>query len=190
MRRTPLALTLLLATVAATLFTVGATLAQGVPLPLVYSGDVTVQGEAARGGLSLVACVDGCESYDSGPIKMRVDGSYKGLVVGPPNDTFLRKQITFWIVTDFGRIQATETPAYNIPRDPSGLTPRLDLTFTDPLPLPPPATPTPTPLPTPVLPIPGDPAVTQIPVLAVVLGIAALGAGASILFVVGRRRAL
>ena len=184
MRRTPLTLTLLLATVAVTLFTLGAASAQGVPLPLIYSGNVMVQGQAAPGGLSLVACADGCESYESGPITTRANGSYKGLVVGPPNDEFLNTQITFWIVTDFGRIQASETPAYNIPRDPSGLTPKLDLTFTDPLPLPPPAPPTP------VLPIPGDPAVTQIPVLAVVAGVAALSVGASILFLVGRRRAI
>ena len=66
----------------------------------------------------------------------------------------------------------------------------MDLTFTDPAPGPPPPPATATPPPTPVLPIPGDPAVTQIPMLAVAAGIAALVVGASGLFLVTRRRAL
>ena len=217
MRRNALTLTTLLVTVAVGFAILGAAPRQGVPSPVIYSGNVVVMGEAADGGFSLVACVDGCQRYESVSVTTRDNGSYRTLIVGPPDGDFVDERITFWIVTDFGRIQATETPVYvflptdiprdpagfdfgriqatetpvyDIPRDPAGFTPRLDLTFTDPLPLPPPATATPTPLPTPVLPIPGDPAVTQIPVLAVVLGIAALGAGASILFVAGRRRAL
>ena len=190
MRRNALTLNTLLVTVAVGFAILGAAPRQGVPSPVIYSGNVVVMGEAADGGFSLVACVDGCQRYESVSVTTRDNGSYRTLIVGPPDGDFVDERITFWIVTDFGRIQATETPVYDIPRDPAGFTPRLDLTFTDPLPLPPPATATPTPLPTPVLPIPGDPAVTQIPVLAVVLGIAALGAGASILFVAGRRRAL
>ena len=192
MRRNPLTLATLVASAAIALTILGTAPRQGVPLPLIYSGNVTVQGEAASGGLSLVACVDGCElpGYKSAPVTTRADGSYKGLVVGPPNEKFLRKRITFWIVTEFEPIQASETPVYKVPSTPAGLTPTLDLTFTDPVPLPPPPAPIPPPLPVPVLPIPGDPAVTRIPALAVVAGIAALTLGASMLFLVGRRRAL
>ena len=50
------------------------------------------------------------------------------------------------------------------------------------------ATPVPTPAPTPVLPIPGDPTLTQLPLLALAAGALALVVGASALFVAGRRR--
>ena len=191
MRRTPSTLILLLATAVVTLLTLGAAPQQVLPpFPVTYSGDITVQGQAAPARVSLVACVDGCDSYESGPITTGAGGSYRGLVVGPPSDEFLSKQITFWIANDHGRIQAAETPVYQAPSSPADFTQRVDLTFTDPVPGPPPPPATATPPPTPVLPIPGDPAVTQIPMLAVAAGIAALAVGASALFLVTRRRAL
>ena len=155
--------------------------------PIFYSGTVTVQGELVEAGLDIIVCVGGCESYASTPVPTRNGGKYGPVPIAPDGQGFQNREMTFWIVTDFGRIQATQTPTFSMTAE---ITQRVDLTFTDPLPLPPPPTPMPTPLPTPVLPIPGDPVMTQIPVLAVVLGIAALGAGATMLFVVGRRRPL
>jgi hypothetical protein len=188
MRRNPLTLVALLTTVAVTLVILGAAPRQGVPLPLTYSGTVTIQGRPAEAGLSLVGCVQECQRYESQPATTRGGGSYRGLVVGPPDDSFLDKQITFWIVTESGRIRAAETATYKVPSDPAGLTPRLNLTFTEAVPAPAQATPTPTPLPTPVLPIPGDPSVSRIPALALLAGVAALVAAGTILFVIGRRR--
>ena len=186
MRRTPITLTLLLATAVVALLTLGA--GQAIPpFPLTYSGNLTVQGNPAPAGLSLVACVDGCDKYESG-IMTGAGGSYRGLVVGPPDEDFVNKQVTFWLVTDEGRIQADQTPTYA----PSlaDLTPQLDLTFAGALPQPP-ATPTPTPPPpTPVLPIPGDPTVTQLPWLVLAAGVAALMVGASALVVANRRRSI
>ena len=165
--------------------------------PITYKGDVLVQGAPAPAVLTLVACVIDCVSYQSEPVLTRDDGSYFALVVGPPNDTFLDQQITFWIVTEpGGRIRATETAVYEAITSPSDLTPILNLRFDDPVPTPPPATPTPiptatpTPTATPVLPIPGDPSVRNLPRTALILGIAALLAGGMILLLVRRRRAL
>ena len=78
----------------------------------------------------------------------------------------------------------------------AGLNNVLDLKFPEappaaPVPTPTPTpTVTPTPLPTPVLPIPGDPSVTQIPRIALIAGMIALVAGGSILFLVRRRNAV
>ena len=185
MRRKRLTLITLIMPAVLALILMGA--APDIRNPIFYSGTVTVQGELVEAGLDIIVCVAGCEDYASSPAPTRDGGKYGPVPIAPEGQGFQNKEMTFWIVTDFGRIQATETPTFSTT---SEITQRVDLSFTDPLPLPPPPTPTATPLPTPALPIPGDPAVTQIPGLAVALGIAALGAGASILFVVGRRRAL
>ena len=183
MRRTPITLALVLATALVALLTLGA--GQSIPpFPVTYSGDITVEGDPVRDGLSLVACVDGCDNYESGEIQT-AGSAYRGLVVGPPSEDFVNKQVTFWLVTEEGRVEAEEKPTFAPTL--ADLTPTLDLTFTEPVPEPA-ATPVPTPAPTPVLPIPGDPTLTQLPVLALAAGALALVAGASALFVAGRRR--
>ncbi len=183
MRRTPITLALVLATALVALLTLGA--GQSIPpFPVTYSGDITAEGEAVRDGLSLVACVDGCDNYESGEI-MTAGGGYRGLVVGPPSEDFVNKQVTFWLGTEAGRVQAEQTPTFSPTL--ADLTPTLALTFADAVPEPA-ATPVPTPAPTPVLPIPGDPTLTQLPLLALAAGALALVAGASALFVAGRRR--
>ena len=187
MQRVPVILTILLTTAMVALLTMGAAPGQGFPpLPQTFSGAVTVQGAAAPAGLNLVACVAGCDSY-SASITTGEGGSYRGLVVGPPNEDFLGEEITFWIVTEVGQIQATETRVYQIPTDNADFTPTQDLTFTDAVPQAAP-TPVPTPAPTPALPIPGDPAVTQLPALALAAGVAALVLGGTALYLTGRRR--
>ena len=113
------------------------------PLPIIYDGKVSIQGQEAPEGLSLFACVQGCASYRSDQVTIGPGGEYRVLVVGPPNESFLNKEITFWIENEFGRIKATQTAIFRVPSDPKDLTPRLNLEFSDPLPEPPPP-PTPT----------------------------------------------
>ena len=197
MGRTVPTLVAVLACLIVAFVVLGAVLRQGVPFPLIFSGMVSVQEAAAPEGLALLACVRDCNSYQSDAVTTGPGAEYIGLLVGPPDETFVNDMITFWIVTDFGRIQATQTVRYRIPADPAGLTPTLDLEFTEPVPLPPPPTPTPTPTITPtptatpilLLPITGDPSASQLPRVALIAGIAALAAGGAILYLVRRRRA-
>ena len=110
-------------------------LRQGVPLPLIYSGKVLIQEQEAWGGLWLFACVQGCRSYQSEPVMTGPGGEYRVLVIGPPNESFLNKELTFWIVDGIRRIKATTTAIYRVLSDPRDLTPTLDLEFLDPLPI-------------------------------------------------------
>ena len=180
--------------VAVGIATLGAVSQQGVPLPLAYGGNVFIQQTAASEGLSLFACVQRCEDYQSDPVTTGPGGEYSILVVGPPNESFLNKEITFWIENEFGRIKATQTAVYRVPTDPKDLTPTLNLEFTDPLPTPPPTpppTPTPTiaptPSPTPLLPVPGDASVPRLSTIALVAGIAAVVVGGGMLLLLRRR---
>ena len=120
------------------------------------------------------------------------------LIISPPEDSFIGKRITFHATRGFGDVQADETAIFvqvNLTTS-AGLNNVLDLKFPEappaaPVPTPTPTpTVTPTPLPTPVLPIPGDPSVTQIPRIALIAGMIALVAGGSILFLVRRRNAV
>ena len=179
---------------------IGAAAAQEIPsFPVSYSGNVTIEGEPAPGGLSLVACVLDCDTgWQSEAVTTRADGSYFRLLVSPGND-LVNRTITFWLVNPHGRIRAAELAAYK--PDPSNLRVNLDLTFGDPLPTPPPPTATPvptrtptptiTPIPTPTtaLPIPGDPSVPRLSRIALIAGAAAIAAGGALLFVMRRRRA-
>ena len=110
---------------------------QGLPpFPILYSGTVFIQGEEAPEGLSLVACVLDCATgWESQAVMTLLGGEYNDLVVSPPDKSFLMEVITFWIVNEFGRIQATETLEYE--PDPRELAPILDLHFADPVPTPP-----------------------------------------------------
>ena len=171
----------------------GAVSQQGVPLPLIYGGNVFIQGTEAPEDLVLFACVQSCPSYQSDPVTTGPGGVYGILVLGPSNESFLNKEITFWIENEFGRIKATQTAIYRVPSDPKGLTPTLNLEFADPLPTPPPPSPTPTPTitptpsPTPLLPVPGDASVPRLSTIALIAGIAAVAVGGSILLLLRRR---
>ena len=178
----------------------GAAAAQEIPsFPVSYSGNVTLQGQQAPEGLTLVACVQDCAAgWESVPVKTRSDGSYFRLLVAP-GSKLVKKTITFWIVNESGRIRATETAVYD--PNPNRLRVTLALDFTDPVPTPVPPTPTPTltptpaptitptPTRTPVPPIPGDPTVPRLSRVALIAGVAAMAAGGMILFVLRRRRA-
>ena len=44
--------------------------------PDYYSGTVTVQGSAAPAGTQLVACIDGCDSYQTEAVSLSAGGSF------------------------------------------------------------------------------------------------------------------
>ena len=176
------------------LATTGMALGQGEPLPTVYSGDVVIQDAPAPQGATLVACVQSCTvppGWKSDPVEIQSGGEYRVLVVGAP-EALLGQLTTFWIESEFGRIQATETAIFEAPVNADAITQTLNLTFDRPLPSAPPTptpTITPTPRPTPVPPIPGDPSVSNLSRIALIAGIVAVVVGGVLLFVVRRRRA-
>ena len=172
----------------------GAGAKQGFPpFPNNYSGKVFIAGSDAPDGIEIFVRIDDYQSHTV-PVK---DGKYKLLVVQPPNDSFLKKTITFHATRGFGEIQADETAIFRTVNlaTSEGIQNTLDLNFPqappgapEPTPTPTPTI-TPTPLPTPVLPIPGDPSVPQLSRVALFAGIAALATGGAILFVMRRRSA-
>jgi len=198
MRRYAATLTIILISTVVAMAVLGARSEQGAPPPLGYFGTVFIQGQPASEGLLLVGCVDGCTTGWEGNEELReavrthADGSYSALIVGPPNDSFFGKDITFWITNEAGRIQAGEVVPYQLAPN---LTRTLNLTFDEPLPILPTPTPTspptvtPTPTSTPILPIPGDSGVPLLGRVAVIAGIVALVLGGAIFIVSRRRRA-
>ena len=159
-------------------------------LPEFYSGQVLVQGAPAPAGSELFACIDDCESfYRSASVEVTESGSYAMLGVTPEDNQLLNRTVYFYLVNDFGRIQALETSTFtggttSICAYRAGNCLILNLIFADPIPQP---IPTPTVTPTASLPVPGDPGVTVIPKLALAIGGAAAAAGIFILLLVRRR---
>ena len=142
-----------------------------------------MQGAPAPTDAGIVACVDDCETVsESAPVELTEGGAYTGLKVDPTDRFLVGHTITFFLVNQYGRIQATESV------DSKGIVDiyTLDLTFTAAIPVP---TPTPTVTPTASLPAPGDPTVTRVPKLALIIGAAAV-AGGILLLLVARRRAI
>ena len=138
-----------------------------------FSGEVTLQGVPAPAGAQLIACVGDClTGFQSKPVAIKPGGIYT-LEVNPADQSLIGLPVSFYLVNEFGRIQAEETPEFvgifNINT--------LNLTFNDPLPgLTPTPTlrPTATLTPTAVLPVPGDTTVTAIPGLALIVGAGAV----------------
>tara|TARA_B100000315_G_scaffold87024_1_gene79823 strand:- start:90 stop:674 length:585 start_codon:yes stop_codon:yes gene_type:complete len=182
-------LSVLLLSVSATL---GAVPAQGERPPQPFfedflSGRVSLQGSPAPAGEQLIACINDCATgFASQPVKVGPEGSYIGLEVNPSDEGLIGQAVTFYLVNDFGRIKAVETwtfvGIFNFYT--------VDLTFTDPLPVPTPTptvSPAPTVTPTASLPVPGDPAVTAIPRLALIIGAIAVVSGLALLLLARRR---
>ena len=48
-----------------------------------YSGSIKVQGHWAPIGTALVACVESCETYQSQPVSVVLNGRFTGLVIAP-----------------------------------------------------------------------------------------------------------
>ncbi len=168
----------------------GAVPKQDIPeFPIVYGGNVVVQGQPVPEGVSVVACVGGCEGWESEPVLTLADGRYVGLILRAPS-SLRNEEITFWIVEpeSGARIQADETGLY-VPD--TNVSRTLDLSFAAPIPTPIPATATALPPPataTAIPPSPGDPAVQTLSRVVVFAGIGALLVGGTALFLVRRRR--
>ena len=189
-RLTQILLIAAMATVAFSMVGAGHTQVERPPQPFFqdfFSGIVTVEGSPPPAGTLLIACIDECGSvFESEPYSLRADGSFDQLEVNPNTEVLIGHTITFYLVNEFGRIQANEQRPYIGVFDFYV----QDLTFELPLPRPLP-TPSPTmaPLPTPTasLPIAGDPSVTKLPKIAIITGSIASVSGILLLLVVRRR---
>ena len=128
------------------------------PAPLepdYYSGTVTVQDATPPEGTRIVACIDGCDSYQSNPVSTDADGAFTWLALTPQDWDLVGDDVTFFITTVYGSIQAAETQLFIGARQVY----TISLTFADAIPT---AYPTPTPPPTPV-PTPTTPPPTPVP---------------------------
>ena len=152
-----------------------------------FSGEVTLQGVPAPAGAQLIACVGDClTAFQSQPVTMEPGGIYTLLEVNPEDQSLIGLPVSFYLVNEFGRIQAEET------REFVGIFNfyTLNLTFNDRLPVPTPTPtlrPTATLTPTAVLPVPGDTTVTAIPRLALIVGAGAVAAGSGLILLARRR---
>ena len=78
-----------------------------------FSGKVTVQGSAPPVGTLLIACIDDCETgFESEPYGLKSGGVFDQLEVNPNNEDLVGHTITFYLVNEFGRIQANEQRPY------------------------------------------------------------------------------
>ncbi|MFQ6025946.1 MAG: hypothetical protein ACE5Q6_00365 [Dehalococcoidia bacterium] len=142
-----------------------------------FSGRVFIQGARAPFGTILVACVDDCQTgFESKPVVVGARGEYRLLEINPEERLLRGRDVSFYLVNEYGRIRAEETArfegAYNLNK--------LVLTFPDPMPAPPPI---------PGLPAVGDSRVPEIPKFALGLGSAAAVTGIFLLLVSRRSRA-
>ena len=182
---------LLLAFAVIAIATVGAAPQQGErpPQPFFqdfYSGKATLQGAPAPAGAKLIGCVLDCVTgFESKAVELQAGGTYELLEINPSDEALIGLPVSFYLVNEFGRIKARETTdfigVFNFYV--------ADLTFDDPLPMPTPVptvTPTMQPTPTAILPVPGDPAITAIPRLALIVGAAAVAAGAGMILLARR----
>ena len=132
--------------------------------------------------MQLYACIDNCEVYLSAPVRISPGGMYNQLVVSPPDRALVGHLIFFYLANEFGRIQADE--AVNFEGATQIFT--QNLSFKDPIPFP---TATPTVTPTASLPVPGDPSITAIPRMALIIGGITLLAGMGLLLILRQRAA-
>ena len=155
--------------------------------PDYYSGTVTLQGAPAPAGTKLIICVLDCVTgFESKAVELQAGGTYEHLKVNPSEEALVGHPLSFYLVNEFGRIKAQETTVFFGVFDFFV----ADLTFNDPMPMPTPiptVTPTMQPTPTAILPVPGDPAITAIPRLALIVGAAAVAAGAGLILLTRRR---
>ena len=150
--------------------------------PDAFSGRVVVQSSSPPLGMRLFACIDDCLIYKSEVVGIKEGGAYSGLVVNPTDRSLVGHSIYFYLVNNFGRIQALETVDFAAATDNF----TLDLNFSDRIPVP---TPLPTVTPTASLPVPGDVAVTAIPRMALIVGAISVVLGMGILMAARRRAA-
>lgn len=152
-----------------------------------FSGSVTVQGSPAPAGTLLIACIDDCDAvFESEPYILNANGSFDQLEVNPKSENLVGHTITFYLVNEFGRIQANEQRPYIGVFDFYVQDLTFDASLPQPAPTPAPA-PTAAPTPTASLPIAGDPSVTKLPKIALLTGSVAVVTGALLLLVARRK---
>ena len=82
------------------------------PWPVIYSGNVTLEGEPAPDGLWVVGLMEG---YISVPLQVK-NGRIAGLAVGAPDSSYFNKTITFQLRVDpaepEGAVTAEETDVF------------------------------------------------------------------------------
>jgi hypothetical protein len=139
-----------------------------------FSGKVILQSAPAPPGIQLVACIDGCQVFESQPVALNQGGEYTMLAANPENRRLRGRDVTFYLVNEYGRIKAAETAVFE---GGFNLT-RLDLHFNEPLPVAPPP---------PALPQVGDPLLPYLPPVALAVGATAVIVGI-FLYVRGRRQ--
>ncbi len=155
-----------------------------------FSGSVLLQGTPPPEGTLLIACIDGCDNgFESTPYILEADGIFDQLEVNPDNEALVGHLITFYLVNDFGRIQAVETRPYIGVFDfyVQNLTFVDSMPIPQPTPLPDPPSPTQKPTPMASLPVAGDPSLARIPKMALVAGIVIALSGGSLMFAARRR---
>ena len=152
-----------------------------------FSGSVTLQGSAAPAGTQLIACIIDCTTgFESEPVRILAAGRYEQLELNPSDESLIGRTVSFYLVNQYGRIKAVETTSFVGVFDFYS----LDLSFNQSLPVPrptPTVTPIPTVTPTASLPIPGDPSLTAIPRLALIIGAITVVGGTGLILLARRR---
>ena len=97
-----------------------------------FSGVITVQGQTPSAGTKVVGCVANCGAiFESEPVLTDAGGNYIALKMNPDDEELVGRLISFYLVNEFGRISASETPRFEGDFNIYD----LDLTFTDPIPV-------------------------------------------------------
>ena len=71
------------------------------------SGHVVLSDGSSAAGLTLLACLEGCNVYQTEPVEINEDGNYK-LELYPSDRRFIGRSATFYIQNEYGRIRAME----------------------------------------------------------------------------------
>ena len=152
-----------------------------------FSGRVSLQGSPAPAGTQLIACIVNCATqFESQPVRIGTGGRYEGLELNPSDEALIGRTVSFYLVNPYGRIKAVETTEFVGVFDFY----TLDLTFTQRLPVPTPLptmTQIPTVTPTASLPVPGDPSITAIPRMALIIGAVTVVVGTGLILFARRR---
>lgn len=181
MRRSIDFVTVLALLLLGSLVTIGAAPSQGGVPPQPYnadyfSGRVYLGSDLAPPGTRILACVDVCSVFETEIANLAPDGTYKLLAIHPEDQSLRGRPISFYLLNQYGRIQAVETTYFE-----GGFNAvDLDLHFEGPLPSPPVA---------PDLPLVGDPIVPQLPKAALGTGLTLLLAGVVMMLLRGRTAA-
>ncbi len=126
-------------------------------------GNIELPGNTSRDELRVVACISGCNVYETEAAPITEDGSYK-LALHPEDRRLAGRLAIIYLLNDHGRIKANEVVSFS-----GGFeTHQLDLTFDVALPVAPDAA---------DLPVVGDELIPLLPKYAIAFGISAILVG-------------